>query len=44
MNKGIRDHLAKNLKVIFVGFNPSLKSAETGHHYANPNNLFWKIL
>ncbi len=38
------DHLTYDLKVLFVGFNPSLKSAETGHHYANPNNRFWKIL
>ncbi|MDC3417303.1 mismatch-specific DNA-glycosylase [Aquibacillus sp. 3ASR75-54] len=29
---------------MFVGFNPSIRSAETGHHFANPNNRFWKIL
>ncbi|MFC7439792.1 mismatch-specific DNA-glycosylase [Laceyella putida] len=40
----IPDHLAPNLDVLFVGFNPSLKSGETGHHYANPHNRFWKIL
>lgn len=40
----IPDHLRKNLDIVFVGFNPSLKSAETGHHYANPNNRFWKVL
>lgn len=40
----IPDHLRKNLYIVFVGFNPSLKSAETGHHYANPNNRFWKVL
>lgn len=43
LNK-IPDHLAKHLDIIFVGFNPSLKSGETGHHYANPNNRFWKII
>ncbi|WP_132744955.1 G/U mismatch-specific DNA glycosylase [Scopulibacillus darangshiensis] len=40
----IPDHIKKNLKILFVGFNPSLRSAETGHHYANPNNRFWTIL
>ncbi|WLR56853.1 G/U mismatch-specific DNA glycosylase [Mesobacillus subterraneus] len=40
----ISDHLLKNLDVLFVGFNPSIRSSVTGHHYANPNNRFWKIL
>ncbi|WP_160720941.1 G/U mismatch-specific DNA glycosylase [Bacillus sp. USDA818B3_A] len=40
----VDDHLAENLKVLFVGFNPSIRSSELGHHYANPNNRFWKIL
>ncbi|ESU33913.1 hypothetical protein G3A_03720 [Bacillus sp. 17376] len=40
----ISDHLREDLDVIFVGFNPSIRSSETGHHYANPNNRFWKIL
>ncbi len=42
--EGIGDHLKKNLDIVFIGFNPSIKSEETGHHYANPNNRFWKIL
>jgi double-stranded uracil-DNA glycosylase len=42
--KPIPDHLRENLDVIFVGFNPSIRSSETGHHFANPNNRFWKIL
>ncbi|MEC1158003.1 G/U mismatch-specific DNA glycosylase [Cytobacillus horneckiae] len=40
----ILDYLKPNLDVIFIGFNPSVKSSETGYHYANPNNRFWKIL
>ncbi|MFC7392836.1 G/U mismatch-specific DNA glycosylase [Scopulibacillus cellulosilyticus] len=40
----IPDHIKKNLKILFVGFNPSIRSGETGHHYANPNNRFWTIL
>jgi double-stranded uracil-DNA glycosylase len=42
--KPIPDHLKKDLKILFVGFNPSIRSSELGHHYANPNNRFWKIL
>ncbi len=38
------DHLKKELKILFVGFNPSIRSSETGFHYANPTNRFWKIL
>ncbi len=40
----IPDHLKKHLDILFVGFNPSIRSSETGYHYANPNNRFWKIL
>jgi double-stranded uracil-DNA glycosylase len=42
--KPIPDLLTKGLKVLFVGFNPSIRSSESGHHYANPNNRFWKII
>lgn len=44
MMEPIPDHLKTELKILFVGFNPSLRSSETGWHYANPNNRFWKIL
>ncbi|MTD31275.1 G/U mismatch-specific DNA glycosylase [Planomicrobium sp. YIM 101495] len=40
----IPDYLKKNLDILFVGFNPSIRSSETGFHYANPTNRFWKIL
>ncbi|WNS73483.1 mismatch-specific DNA-glycosylase [Bacillus sp. DTU_2020_1000418_1_SI_GHA_SEK_038] len=40
----INDHLQEDLNLLFVGFNPSIRSSETGHHFANPNNRFWKIL
>ena len=40
----IPDHIAPGLSILFVGFNPSVRSSETGHHYANPSNRFWKIL
>lgn len=44
MIEPISDHLKENLSIMFVGFNPSIRSGELGHHYANPNNRFWKIL
>ena len=30
--------------MLFSGINPSLVSAERGHHYARPGNRFWKAL
>ena len=33
-----------NLRVLFVGVNPSLRSAEVGHHFARPGNRFWATL
>jgi TDG/mug DNA glycosylase family protein len=44
MASGIPDHLRKGLRVLFIGYNPSLRSGETGHHYANPSNRFYKVL
>ncbi len=44
MKQPVPDHLRKSLKIIFVGYNPSLRSGETGHHYANATNRFWKVL
>lgn len=38
------DHLQENLDIVFIGFNPSLKSGEVGYNYANRSNRFWKIL
>jgi len=40
----VPDYIVPGLKVLFVGFNPSLRSGETGHHFANPNNRFWTII
>lgn len=40
----IPDHIAPNLHILFVGFNPSIRSGESGHHYANPRNRFWTII
>ena len=40
----LRDVTAVNPQVLFVGINPSLRSAEAGHHFASPGNPFWKLL
>jgi TDG/mug DNA glycosylase family protein len=32
------------LRAVFVGINPGLRSAETGHHYAGPANRFWTVM
>jgi TDG/mug DNA glycosylase family protein len=40
----IPDHLQIGLRILFIGYNPSIRSGETGHHYANPSNRFYRIL
>jgi TDG/mug DNA glycosylase family protein len=36
--------LGPGLRVLFVGINPSLRSAQVGHHFARPGNRFWPTL
>ncbi|PKM76650.1 MAG: G/U mismatch-specific DNA glycosylase [Firmicutes bacterium HGW-Firmicutes-15] len=43
-DNGVPDFLAPGLNIVFVGFNPGIRSGETGHHFANPTNRFWKLL
>jgi double-stranded uracil-DNA glycosylase len=40
----LRDRIAPNLRVLFVGINPGVRSATTGHHFAGYSNRFWKLL
>ena len=40
----IPDHLRPGLDVIFIGYNPSIRSSKVGHHYAHPSNRFWKAI
>lgn len=40
----LRDTLAPNLICIFIGLNPGLTTSTSGHAYAHPSNLFWKLL
>lgn len=38
------DYIQPGLRIMFVGINPGLRSAETGHHFAGYSNRFWKLL
>ena len=40
----LRDILTPNPRILFVGINPSIRSAEARHHFASPGNPFWKLL
>lgn len=40
----LQDILAPDLLIIFVGLNPGIQTARSGHAYAHPSNLFWKLL
>jgi double-stranded uracil-DNA glycosylase len=42
--KALPDIVSDGLKILFVGFNPGMKSAQEGHHYAGASNRFWKLL
>ena len=38
------DYVSTGLRVLFVGINPGLRSAQVGHHFAGHSNRFWKLL
>jgi double-stranded uracil-DNA glycosylase len=38
------DLLIPGLRLVFCGYNPSLMSGRSGHHYAHPGNRFWRVL
>jgi len=40
----LRDRIEPGLRVLFVGINPGVRSAITGHHFAGYSNRFWKLL
>lgn len=37
-------YLRSGLRLVFVGYNPAIYSAEAGHYYARPGNVFWRQL
>src|SRR5262249_43044639 len=44
LGKTIPDVIARHLRVLFCGINPSLYSAAIGHHFGRPGNRFWPTL
>lgn len=38
------DALGPNLLALFCGLNPGVRTAQTGHAYNHPSNLFWKLM
>jgi TDG/mug DNA glycosylase family protein len=42
--RGLRDIITPTPRVMFVGINPGLRSAEVGHHFAGHGNPFWRVL
>ena len=40
----LRDRIRRGVRVLFVGINPGVRSAVTGHHFAGFSNRFWKLL
>ncbi|GAB4323280.1 MAG: G/U mismatch-specific DNA glycosylase [Dehalococcoidia bacterium] len=37
-------YLRPGLRLVFIGYNPAVYSAEAGHYYARPGNVFWRQL
>jgi TDG/mug DNA glycosylase family protein len=40
----VPDVLGPNVRAVFCGINPGLRSAAAGAHFANPRNDFWRLL
>jgi len=43
-DRRLRDCIKPGVLVLFVGINPGLRSAQTGHHFAGYSNRFWRLL
>jgi TDG/mug DNA glycosylase family protein len=42
--KRLPARLCRRPRILFVGINPSLRSAKVGHHFAGIGNPFWRLL
>jgi TDG/mug DNA glycosylase family protein len=40
----LRDRIKPGVRILFVGINPGVRSALTGHHFAGFSNRFWRLL
>jgi double-stranded uracil-DNA glycosylase len=43
-SRRLKDRIAPGVRVLFVGINPGVRSALTGHHFAGFSNRFWRLL
>ncbi|RGB38079.1 uracil-DNA glycosylase-like protein [Rhizophagus diaphanus] len=44
LDHALPDIIDHNLLVLFVGINPGIRSAQTGHHFSGPTNHFYPCL
>lgn len=44
VDEAVVDLVGANLRVLFCGINPGMRSGELGLHFARPGNRFWKLL
>jgi TDG/mug DNA glycosylase family protein len=42
--KRLKDRVRPPVEILFVGINPGIRSALTGHHFAGYTNRFWRLL
>jgi TDG/mug DNA glycosylase family protein len=40
----LKDCVRPPVRLLFVGINPGVRSAATGHHFAGYSNRFWRLL
>src|SRR5262245_19776030 len=40
----LRDYIGAEVRILLVGINPGLRSAQLGHHFAGFSNRFWRLL
>jgi len=40
----LRDIVRKNLKILFIGTSPGVRSSQIGHYFAGKTNVFWRLL
>lgn len=38
------DKIPATMHTLFVGINPAVRSAQVGHYYAHPTNMFWRLI
>ena len=44
MRRRLTDRVGRDVRVLFVGINPGVRSATINHHFAGYSNRFWTLL